>query len=214
MRLHPGHGVTYPSGARSTTAFFCPDPIYFLAICALGSWPPGRRSPRRKHDEILSAMAFIVAPCKKKTRSRQTRLVRTPRYPARLTAFEDLEAVAMEFARRRHELAEHRLPRSSGSIREMGIAFHFRINSQDSVELLALSAGTAHTPARPPPITIIFHIAAGAIASLLRRRPTASTARSSLPGLLLDHDIFILAMGAQWIRVRRLITGLFITCCV
>ena len=99
-----------------------------------------------KHDEILSAPSSRNS-CKRKPRSRQTRPGFFYRYPARLTAFEDLKAEAMGVLRVGvMKLAEHRLPFVRIVIREMGIAFHF--HQYGTSRASALSAGTAHTPGR------------------------------------------------------------------
>jgi hypothetical protein len=101
-------------------------------------------------------------------------------YPSRLTAFEDLKAVAVGVLRVGvMKLAEHRFPLVRIVIREMGIAFHFRID-MGQIELLRFGRNCSYT--RPPPITMISSTSPqAAIASTEETHCT----RSSLPGLLL-----------------------------
>ncbi len=80
----------------------------YVYVCRPGALQR-RRSPRRKHDEILSAPSSRNSCKENPGHARRDRGFY--RYPARLTAFEDLKAVAMGVLRVGvMKLAEHRLP--------------------------------------------------------------------------------------------------------
>ncbi len=164
-----------------------PEGIYALdtGCCWGGELTCEDEARDGKHDEILSAPSSRNS-CKRKPRSRQTRPGFFYRYPARLTAFEDLKAVAMGVLRVGvMKLAEHRLPFVRIVIREMGIAFHFRIN-MGQVELLRFRQELLIHPAAADHHNL-FHIAAGGNCFFYGGDPLHAIVAA---GFAADHDIF------------------------